>query len=70
MHFMLSVCACVVIDIEPVLQLLPERLSRLLGVLHLFVHLGIVTFQYVMHMCLRLGIPTALGGFSLSSTDI
>jgi hypothetical protein len=59
-HFMLSVCACFVIDIEPVL---PERLSRLLGVLHLFVHLGIVTFQYVTHRCLRLGILMALGSF-------
>jgi hypothetical protein len=33
--------------------LLPRWLSRLLGVLHLFVHLGTLTFQCVTHRCLR-----------------
>jgi len=47
----LSVSALFVIEKDAVL---PERLSRLLGVLHLFVHLGIVIFQCVTHRCLRL----------------
>jgi hypothetical protein len=45
-----SVWEIFAIEIEVVL---PGRLSRLLGVLHLFVRFGMVTFQYVTQRCLR-----------------